>query len=301
MSSIEKWGPATWIFFHTLAEKVKPSSFSLIRTQLLQMMYQIASHLPCPECASHAKDFLSKMNHKTITTRDSFRNMVFAFHNIVNTRLKKNPFHYDRLEETYGSKNLINVYNTFIRYFHTRGNMQLIADSFHRDRLLKNLQGWIRQNIQHFNVAASPPSQVQRPHPITIPEPSISATSSSKTYRTSSSSPKFHESGMIDVDVDIDVIDKIIPHEMSNKSFALKERSGSETPKKYWDSAHTPLTSSNHGGSRHRSSTSATSTARKPTKSVGVNTLPVVIVSSVAPSPSDDVMKPSSPRSAISL
>jgi len=155
MPTLEEWGPATWRFFHTAAAKIRAESFPIIGKQLLYLIVQVCHNLPCPECREHATQFMAKMNHSTIKEKQHLKNMLYTFHNIVNRRKHKPPFNYEKLDATYEKLNLIEVYNTFIKYFHTRGNMQMISESFHRNQLLAKLQQWLKINIKHFVVLPS--------------------------------------------------------------------------------------------------------------------------------------------------
>lgn len=144
------WGPSTWIFMHTLACKVHESSFEDISQSLLYQLIQISYNLPCPECAQHARQFWSKINVKKINTKQDLINMLFVFHNSVNKRKQLPAFKMEQLD-IYNSKKLIDTYNIFHRHFHTRGNMQLLNDAFHRTIMLKKLKAWLMLNIQHFD------------------------------------------------------------------------------------------------------------------------------------------------------
>jgi hypothetical protein len=143
------WGPPTWIFFHTLAEKIKEDSFPLIGTQLLLIIIQLCNTLPCPECASHAKQFWLKVNKANIKTKTDLINILFVFHNTVNMRRRAPAFKYVDLQY-YKTKNLIGTYNQFSKHFNTKGNMSLINESFHRNLMLTKLRTWLMRNIQHF-------------------------------------------------------------------------------------------------------------------------------------------------------
>ncbi len=76
--------------------------------------------------------------------------MLYVFHNNVNTRKHKQSCKYEELE-SYKFKNLINIFNNFAATYHTNGNMQLIADNFHRQRILAGFKRWIMQNMSHFD------------------------------------------------------------------------------------------------------------------------------------------------------
>ena len=143
------WGPSTWKFMHTLASKVKESSFPIIRTTLISFLIQICNNLPCPECAKHAKEFWYKVNTNNITNKNDLINILFVFHNIVNNRKKYPPFLYENLEY-YNTYNIITSYNIFSVNFNTKGNMNLIIESFHRSRMLTSLKIWLMENIKHF-------------------------------------------------------------------------------------------------------------------------------------------------------
>lgn len=145
------WGPSTWIFMHTLAAKIKESSFSVIGPSLIRVLIQICNNLPCPECSQHAKQFWAKVKTVNIKTKDDLINLLFVFHNMVNKRKQLSPFKYDYLSY-YKTRNVIQTYNTFSRNFNTRGNMNLINESFRRNMMLSSLRGWLMTNLIHFDL-----------------------------------------------------------------------------------------------------------------------------------------------------
>ena len=148
--SPSSWGPSTWIFMHTLVAKIKESSFPLISPHLILVLIQICNNLPCPECAQHSKEFWGKVKTANIKTKADLINLVFVFHNMVNKRKQYNPFKYDNLKY-YETRNIIETYNSFARNFTTRGNMNLINESFHRNRMLASLRSWMMSNVIHFD------------------------------------------------------------------------------------------------------------------------------------------------------
>jgi len=144
------WGPSTWFFMHTLAAKIKESSFPLIGPNLIMHLIQICNNLPCPECSEHAKHFWSKVKTSNINNKTDLINLLFVFHNMVNKRKQIKAFKYENLKY-YENKNLIETYNTFSKNFNTRGNMSLINESFRRNMMLTSLRKWIMLNIIHFD------------------------------------------------------------------------------------------------------------------------------------------------------
>jgi hypothetical protein len=145
------WGRPTWAFIHTLAEKIKETSFPLIGSQLIGAIIQICNHLPCPECAQHAKQFWAKVNIGNIRNREDLINILFVFHNMVNKRKRYNSFKYVDLQY-YKSRNVTETYNSFAKNFNTNGNMNLINESFHRNRMLASLKKWVMVNLGHYNL-----------------------------------------------------------------------------------------------------------------------------------------------------
>ena len=144
------WGPSTWIFMHTLAVKIKETSFPLIGPNLILILIQICNNLPCPECSQHAKQFWSKVKTANIKNKTDLINLLFVFHNMVNKRKQLQPFKYENLQY-YETRNIIETYNIFARNFNTRGNMNLINESFHRNMMIASLRTWIMSNLAHFN------------------------------------------------------------------------------------------------------------------------------------------------------
>ena len=67
--STNVWGPPTWILFHTLIAKLTDDGFNTIGLQLFRYIKRICNNLPCPDCAQHATQFLSRVNMTTIKTK----------------------------------------------------------------------------------------------------------------------------------------------------------------------------------------------------------------------------------------
>lgn len=145
------WGPSTWLFIHTLAAKIKDSSFPLIAPSLLLILIQICNNLPCPECAQHSKVFWANVKTANIKTKTDLINLLFVFHNTVNKRARAPAFRYENLGY-YNTKNVFETYNLFARNFNTRGNMKLINESFHRNMMLSSLRNWMVTNMSHFEL-----------------------------------------------------------------------------------------------------------------------------------------------------
>jgi len=148
--SPNQWGPPTWTLFHTIAEKMNEEAFPVLMPQFIFFLKRICSVLPCPECSQHATQFWKNINVAGIKTKTDLKNMLFLFHNIVNKRKGKPLFINDSINDLYKDQNIINVFNQFVAVYQTKGNMQLLADSFQRKLLLVPFKQWVMSNIQHF-------------------------------------------------------------------------------------------------------------------------------------------------------
>ena len=147
------WGPAIWFLFHTLAEKIKIESFSSIRNELLNNIYSISVNLPCPICATHAKEYLDKINFNTIQTKEQFKMLLFHFHNDVNKRKNYPLFSRDELDEKYSKANTVNIIHNFMYYFQDRSRSpKLIANDLQRQRIARVLKEWFINHIIYFDL-----------------------------------------------------------------------------------------------------------------------------------------------------
>lgn len=146
------WGPPTWTFLHTMAEKIREDAFAELGGQLITMCVQICAHLPCPECAAHARSFWRNVNAKNVKSKIDLIHILFVFHNAVNKRKGVPAFPYEQLRAKYAREPLVATYNAFTKNFHTRGNMTLIADAFHRGMMTAKLRSWLMRNLKKFEL-----------------------------------------------------------------------------------------------------------------------------------------------------
>ena len=148
-----KWGEPTWFLFHTLAHKLKPEYRHIIIKPLLQIIYTICINLPCPTCASHAKDYLNAINFDYIQTKEQLINLFFVFHNKINEKKSYPIFTKQQLDEKYATANTINIINNFIYYYNdTSFNINMISSKLYRNNLIVMLNKWFNENIQYFNL-----------------------------------------------------------------------------------------------------------------------------------------------------
>lgn len=171
MSPPEIWGPPIWTFFHTLAENINEDGFSNIKFSLFSYIKRICTYLPCPDCSHHASRFLAKININKISSKNDFKNMLYVFHNTVNKRKRKPFFNHQNLEK-YKNYNVGNTFNNFVSVYHTKGNMNLIAESFQRKILLSELKTWLIKNYKYFK----PTKKLIEPNNSNNPNENVSTT-----------------------------------------------------------------------------------------------------------------------------
>jgi flagellar biosynthesis GTPase FlhF len=149
MSPPEVWGPAVWILFHTLIEKMNPHVYPHVIGSMFGMIVRICKFLPCPECSIDASNFLAKIKLNDYKTKNEFKNMLYLFHNWVNAKKRKPLYNYSHLQK-YDEFNLILVINNFIAKYNTKGNMKLLAESFQRTFVVKELVSWFKIYARAF-------------------------------------------------------------------------------------------------------------------------------------------------------
>jgi hypothetical protein len=147
-----KLGEPIWFLFHTLAQKIREDNFANIKNELLTNIVNICTNLPCPKCASHAVEYMRKINFDTIRTREDLKKMLFLFHNTVNAEKGFPLFEYDKLDEKYDKANTVNIIHNFINNFSINDfNVNMINSNFQRNLLIGKLKIWFTQNIQYFD------------------------------------------------------------------------------------------------------------------------------------------------------
>ena len=109
-----KWGPITWYFMHSLAEKIKDEEFVKKRSELLKIILLICSNLPCPECQVHAKDTFKYIRLSNIKTKDDFKELLWSFHNIVNRRKQYPQFSLEDCTNKYKQAQLDVIVRNFL-------------------------------------------------------------------------------------------------------------------------------------------------------------------------------------------
>jgi len=150
MPSLNTWGPPVWTFIHALAENVREDKFGEIKGSLFGTIKNICSFLPCPECSLHAKYFLNKINIQKINDKNEFRTVFYLFHNVVNKKNNKPLYSFSQIQK-YKSVHVMHAFNQFVRVYNTKGNMNLLTDTFHRGMVVKNTMTFLKNNVACFH------------------------------------------------------------------------------------------------------------------------------------------------------
>lgn len=146
------WGPITWIYFHTVAEKIKPESFIILRDDMIKMVTKICDTLPCPECRGHATQNLRYANLERIRTKEHFIDFLYEFHNRVNTQTKKKLYPRENLKiySTYSTEKVVKSFLSV--YSNNSYNSRMIADTFHRQQLYRWIVTFFKSHSNEFEL-----------------------------------------------------------------------------------------------------------------------------------------------------
>lgn len=147
------WGTSIWYFFHTIAEKIKPEKFDEVKPAIMEMTSIIFSNLPCPDCATHAREDFNKIKVQNIKTREDMITLYWQFHNRVNKRLKKPEFSREEMSK-YEKAKFPAIYHNFnIVYNAGSGyNEKLLGDALQRRIQNNRLYTLINQIIPCLSI-----------------------------------------------------------------------------------------------------------------------------------------------------
>ena len=149
----DKWGPTCWIFFHCLAERVKEDSFKEMYPIILKFIRDICAILPCPDCRLHATYTLNsyKFFH-LIKTKNDFRNFLFEFHNLVNSRTGK-PMPSKLILDQYKKYNFRQATADWYNHFTVNTyDVKLLWEKKERNKVRANILNELNENIKHFDI-----------------------------------------------------------------------------------------------------------------------------------------------------
>jgi hypothetical protein len=144
-----KWGEITWIFLHTLSIKIHPDHYQKVKHELLHQIKNLCKSLPCPDCASHATQYMSKINVQP--TKQDFIKMLVDFHNEVNNKLAKPQFPISQINK-YETVDLTTAFHACKHVIQKQPyNPRIIMNKIKTRDCLYHLHLWLGQQrlIQH--------------------------------------------------------------------------------------------------------------------------------------------------------
>lgn len=142
------WGSPTWMFFHTLAEKIRPEFYETQRGTIITFIQRICANLPCPVCREHAMAYTRSLNERAVPTKQALQAYLFVFHNKVNERLKKPIF---KDFDIYKTKSLRECYFRFeIEFLKNNILSRNFFDQQHRRNLIVQLRSYLSTNSPVF-------------------------------------------------------------------------------------------------------------------------------------------------------
>jgi hypothetical protein len=157
MSSSKKkilWGSVTWIFFHTLAEKINNNFFIHNKKEVLNLIEKICVNLPCPTCANHAIQYISNTNSRKINSKQDLILFFYNFHNTVNYN-SNNPIFKQEDLQIYKRFNMNIALQNFMTIYPKRYNGGLnltpYSNQLQRRRTVNEVKSWLKKNWNYFN------------------------------------------------------------------------------------------------------------------------------------------------------
>lgn len=153
MATKKEWGNAVWYFLHTTAFKMRPESFEELKNEYVNIIKNICSILPCPDCLQHAMEETRSLDASNLKTKEDLNKYLISFHNKVNYRIKK-PLYSSDYNEYIKQYSRAVTMNIWINFFNQMGkpyhNIRLIANGFQKPIILKNIKEWLQNNKNKF-------------------------------------------------------------------------------------------------------------------------------------------------------
>tara|TARA_Y100000589_G_scaffold60075_1_gene50772 strand:- start:546 stop:1100 length:555 start_codon:yes stop_codon:yes gene_type:complete len=113
------WGTAVWYFFHTISCRINENFYNSNYEYIWGFIKKICHTLPCPYCQEHARKYISKISINQVRTKNQLKNVLFNFHNNVNSRIGKRVENISILDK-YNRANIKKIFDLFEnRFFHS--------------------------------------------------------------------------------------------------------------------------------------------------------------------------------------
>lgn len=145
------WGNAVWFLLHTLAHKLLPQYSDHARF-VLPMMIRIATHLPCEQCSSHAREMLLSMQTRPLRSKQDLIEFWREAHNRVNKRIGTPQFSLAECLEKYDKANTQLVVQNYQRVITgIRVGERGLGDSWRRGRVMDAFRKYLTTHAYMFS------------------------------------------------------------------------------------------------------------------------------------------------------
>ena len=145
-----KWGPIVWNMLHCLTLKIKSEKFIQERTNILLIINNICTNLPCPICSVHANQYIKKNKIHSVKTKEQLVMFIFNMHNNVNKRLKR-KLALNVILEKYNNMKFSNVCNEFFKIYimGVRSN-KLLMHSMHKQIASNKILNILKNSLHNY-------------------------------------------------------------------------------------------------------------------------------------------------------
>ena len=150
--SVMRWGAPIWTGFHVMSVKIRPEFFSLVKEDLINIIINICTLLPCPDCSNHAMVYIRSYNlNQMIRTKEDFIEFLYSFHSMVSKKKGKPFFPREEVVPTYSGKNLLHSIQEMVEAFaDTHGNTRQLTNNMKRSGIIEGLKVWFKSNLEKF-------------------------------------------------------------------------------------------------------------------------------------------------------
>jgi len=145
----EIWSIPTWLFFHTVAEKINDNFLKTHKAQVIGIIKEICGNLPCPDCTQHATAYCRNLSEANIKNKNDLIQFFYTFHNNVNRRLGK-PNYPRRQLNKYKRGRLDIIFQKFIYGFMKKYSRTLYAGNLSQDARRRNVGRRVSAWIQTY-------------------------------------------------------------------------------------------------------------------------------------------------------
>ena len=121
------------------------------KKNIIKIISDICTNLPCPQCAYHASSFMRRHKMNNLKSKDDLIKYVFLMHNNVNKRLKKKIYNFNEIEiyNDYDIKTVLGDYYKINLKLRTGERMML--HNYHRRMFISEFYNYFNKNITNFD------------------------------------------------------------------------------------------------------------------------------------------------------